>query len=210
LIELVLSKVGRTNDATCLTQRAFHRLRASLMRQFGLKRNQIKPETLLANLFPSSSRKERVHQILKNIGAGKDIEFVRPEWLIRSILLTMFSGGILTAVFLAWHPITSQNPFLGLLLASPIVAGILFLIIFGCVAFLATRGMRVEFWPSMPTVGHFSRWIVVNAPDVVKASPGKWNREQVAEIVKEIVIDILACDKEYREDGNFVKDLGMG
>ncbi len=209
LIELVLSKVGRTSDATCLTQRAFHRLRASLMRQFGLKRNQIKPENMLASLFPRSTRKEQIRQILDDIGLGKDIEFVRPDWLIRLILLTMFSGAIVTAVFLAWHPISSQNLFLTLFFASPIVAGVLFLIIFGWLAFLATRWMRIEFRPSMPTIGHLSRWIVANAPDVVKAPPGKWNREQVAEIVKEIVIKILGCDKEYREDANFVKDLGM-
>ena len=210
LIELVLSKVGKTSDAACLTQRAFHRLRASLMRQFGLKRNQIGPETSLASLFPRSTRKEHVRQILDDIRSGKEIEFVRPNWLHCLIMAAMFSGGITTAVFLAWHPVSTQNLFLCFVFASPIVAGVLFLVIFGWLAFLTTRWMRVEFRPSMTTVGQFSRWIVANAPDAVKAPPGKWSREQVSEIIREIVIDILGCEKEYREDAHFVKDLGMG
>jgi hypothetical protein len=111
LIELVLSKVGRTNDAACLTQRTFHRLRALLMRQFGLKRDQIKPETSLADLFPRSTRKEHMRRLLGDTRSGKDIEFVRPEWLNRLILIMNFSGGTAAVVFLAWHPVSSQNPF---------------------------------------------------------------------------------------------------
>lgn len=210
LIELVLSKVGRTSDETCLTQRAFHRLRASLMRRFGLKRDQVRPDSLLANLFPRSTRKEHVRQILDDIGSGKEIEFVRPDWLHHLILTLNISGGIAAIVFLAWHPVSSQNLFLKFVFASPIVAFVLFLVVFNWLALLATRRMRIEFRPSMATVGLFSRWIVANAPDVVKAPPGQWNREQVSEIVRGIVIDYLGCEKEYREDANFVKDLGMG
>jgi hypothetical protein len=62
----------------------------------------------------------------------------------------------------------------------------------------------------MTNIGQLSRWIVANAPDVVKAPPGQWSREQVSEIIREIVIDMLGCEKEYREDAQFVKDLGMG
>jgi len=209
LIELVLSKVGRTGDAACLTQRAFHRLRASLMRQLSLKRNQIRPETLLASLFPRSTRKEHVRKILADMGSGKDIEFVRPACLQQSVLLAMFSGGIITAIFFACHPISSHSPFINLVFASSIVAGVLFVVVFGWLAHFATREMRIEIRPFMATVSGLSRWVVVNASDVVKAPPGRWSREQVSEIIRIIVIDILGCEKEYREDAHFVKDLGM-
>src|SRR5271165_824619 len=94
LIELVLSKVGRTSHAACLTQRAFHRLRASLMSRSGFKRNQIRLETLLASLFPRPTRKEHVRDIMAIVGLQKEIDFVRPAWVHRLILVTMFSGGI--------------------------------------------------------------------------------------------------------------------
>jgi acyl carrier protein len=210
LIDMVLSKVGRTVDEVCLTQRAFHRLRASLMRHLGIQRNQIRPETLLGSLFPRPTRREDVRQISREIGLGKEIEFVRPAWLMGLIMTVIFLGGITTIFFTAWHPIISQNPFLNLvLLTSPIVAGALFVVSFGWLALLATSPICIEFQPSVATIGHLSRWIVTNSPDVVKAQPGQWSREQVTEIIREIVIDILGCEKEYREDAHFVKDLGL-
>jgi len=210
LIELVLSKVGRTSEAACLTQRAFHRLRALLIGQCGFKRNHIRPETLVADLFPRSTRKEQLRQILAHIGSAKEIEFVRPDWLNRLIVMAMLFSGMAITVFLSWHPISSQSFFINFVFGTPIVAGILFLVFFGWLAFFATRWMCIEFKPSMTTVGHLSRWIVANVPEVVKAPPGQWSREQVSQIIRMIVIDNLDCEKEYREEAHFVKDLGMG
>lgn len=210
LIDLVLSKTKRTTDEACLTQRAFHRLRASLMRRLGVPRHQIKPDALLGSLFPRPTRRDDFRQISHEIGVGKEIEFVRPTWLMSLILTVIFSGGIAAAVFFASHTVTSQNFVFNIVLwPLPIVAGALFIASFGWLACLATSSMRIEFQPSVATIGHLSRWIVVNAPEVVKAHPGPWSREQVSEIIREIVIDKLGCEKEYREDAHFVKDLGL-
>ncbi len=189
LIELVLSKVGRTDHAACLTQRAFHHLRASLMRQLGCRRNQIKPETLLEDLFPRSNRKPKIRQILTDLGVQKEIELVRPKWLTLLLLTMLIFGAIATAAFLP---------------------GFLFLILFGWLAFFSTRRLQIEFRPSLATVAHLSRWLVATAPQLVNAPPGQWSREQVAEHIRQIVIDILPCEKTYRENAHFVKDLGMG
>jgi acyl carrier protein len=42
------------------------------------------------------------------------------------------------------------------------------------------------------------------------APPGQWSREQVAIQVRKIVTEHLGCESQYREDAEFVKDLGMG
>jgi len=210
LIELVMSKVGRTDHAACLTQRAFHCLRASLMRQLGYKRNQIKPETLLEDLFPRSNRKPKIRQILTDLGVQNEIELVLPDWLHYLILTVMVPGAIATAAFLTWHPLPSKIFILNFVLNSPILAGVLFLILFCWIVFFATRRLGIEFRPSLATVAHLSRWLVANAPDLVNAPPGQWSREQVSEKVRQIVIDILPCEKTYRENAHFVKDLGMG
>jgi acyl carrier protein len=211
LIDLVLSKVGRTVDEACLTKLAFHRVRAALMRRMGVSRNKIRPDILLGSLFPRSTRREDVRQISGEIGLRKEIEFVRPAWVTGPIMAGIFVGGFFTAIFVYCHPVTSHNLFLNIVLVPlPIVAAGLFVTIFGWVAVVATNSTRIEFQSSVATIGDLSRWIVVNAPDVVKAQPGQWSREQVSEIVREIVIDILGCNKEYREDAHFIKDLGMG
>jgi hypothetical protein len=209
LIELVMSKVGRTQDAACLTQRAFHRLRAALMRQFSLKRNQIRPETPLTDLIPRKMRRERLRRILDDIGINKTIALVRPDWLQKTILTSIFTGGAATAIFLAWHPVTSSSRLVNFVTASPIVAAILFVVAFGWLAHFLTRWTLVEFSLDKNTVGKLSRWIVANGPAVVQAPPGQWSREQVAVIVREIVVDTLGCAKQYREDAHFVKDLGL-
>lgn len=209
VIDLVMRKVGRADHATCLTQRAFHRLRASFVNRLGLKRSQVRPETRLVELLPRPARKQQLAQILGCISLNKNIELVRPEWLGKLIIVGMFGGGATVAIYLAWHPVSSRYFVLNLLAGSPVIAGVAFVILFGWLSFRMTRRFCNEFRPSLTTVAELSRWIVANGPQVVEAPPGEWSREQVAEKVREIIIDQLGCEKDYREDANFVKDLGL-
>src|ERR1700744_4080912 len=75
LIELIMSKVGRTSHAACLTQRAFYRLRTSLTR-LGFKRAEIRPETPLTDLFPRATRKDHIRRLSADIGIKKEMDFV--------------------------------------------------------------------------------------------------------------------------------------
>lgn len=209
VIDLVMSKVGRTDRAACLTQRAFHRLRASSMRQFGLRRNQIRPDTLLAEIFPRPVRKQRLRQVLDDLAVSKSVELFRPNWLNWTIGAGTFGGGIATVIFFEWHPAPSPYFAVNFFAAIPVLAGIVFVFLFGWIFVRLTHGLRYEFKPSLTTVAGLSRWVVANAPNLVQAPPGQWSREQVAAKVREIVIDVLGCEKIYREDANFVKDLGL-
>jgi acyl carrier protein len=211
LIELVLGKVGNSDHkGFCLTQRAFHRLRASLMRELGCKRNQITPQTTMENLFPLSFRKERISIVIAEIGTKKEIEFVRPAWVLNLIHTVMILGGIVIACVIASHPNSSRNIFINLLFGSPLVPCLLFILVFGRFAFFATRWMRIKFGPSMSTVGQFSRWIVANSSNQANTTSGQWSREQVSEKIRQIVIETLDCEKQYTEDARFVEDLGLG
>jgi uncharacterized membrane protein YeaQ/YmgE (transglycosylase-associated protein family) len=179
------------------------------MRQFGLKRNQIRPETMLVELFPRPVRKQRLRQILDDLAVSKSIELFRPNWLNNTIIAGIVGGGIGTAVFFEWHPVSSRYFVANFLTATPVLAGIIFAFLFGWISVRLTRRLRYEFKPSMTTVAGLSRWVVANAPNLVQAPPGQWSREQVAEKVREIVTDILGCEKNYREDAHFIQDLGL-
>jgi acyl carrier protein len=205
LIDLIVSKVSRTDQATCLTRRAFHRLRASLMRRLGLKRNEIRPATPLVSFFPRPTRKQQLCEVLNDAGIAKNVELIRPVWLSNSIVAGIFGGGIVVMVLVARY-----TSFATVNLLASILVGAGFAIFFGCIAMVSTRGQRYEFQPSMLTVGGLSRWVVAHEPHLVQATPGQWSREQVAETVRAIVIDSLGCEKEYREDAEFVKDLDLG
>jgi acyl carrier protein len=210
LIELVMRKVGRTGHAACLTQRAFHRLRAGLMRQFGLARNQIRPDTPLEKIFPRKDRKQQLRQILNELAVTKNVDLVRPNWLNRTIMVGVLGSGVAIAVSLTKWPISSPNFVINFLQATPVLSGIASAFLFGWLAVKLTALLQYEFKPSMTTVAGLSRWVVANNPSLVQAPPGQWSHQQVAEKVREIVIDVLGCEKEYTENAHFVKDLGMG
>jgi hypothetical protein len=119
-----------------------------------------------------------------------EMKWTRPKWMKLTIGWTLFAA-VVTALCSAFSPF-------------------LFLLVFAFGATCATQPFCNEF--SLPTadIGHLSRWIVAHAPQIVNAPPGQWSRQQVSERVRSITIDILGCEKEYREDARFVQDLGLG
>jgi acyl carrier protein len=207
LIDLIQSKVERTDHAACLTQRAFYRLRASLVRQLGVHRSKIKLETSLATLFPRPNRRTNFHAVAADIGVTKEIGFVRPGWLIILIVAATVICWMIVLTSLASRPVSAGSILTNVL--SPGIFALCFAALFCLSALYATRWMRIEFKSPVIDVAHLSRWIVAHAPYVVQAPPGQWHRTQIAELTRAIVIENLGCEKQYREDANFVKDLGL-
>ncbi len=209
LIDLVMGKVGRPDRAACLTQRAFHRLRASLLRSTRLARGEIRLEATMTSLLPTRSRTQLLHQVIDDVGLTEQPKLVRPLRLVKVLSgLSLVLGAAAAVILLRAKP--SSNLWTNLAIDSPIFSGLIATILCGWVFALLTRNLRNDFKPAMATVGGFARWIVAHGPEVVDAPPGQWSREQVAAKVREIVIDVLGCEKQYREDAHFVKELGMG
>ena len=199
LIEQIMSQVGRTGQVPCLKQRAFHRIRATLMRRFGLKRDRIRLETRLGELVPRAGRKTHLTEFQKELDIDNNIDLIRPAWLT-----SILSGAVLIISLVV------TTYFAGLNLYAWLAEFLIFLGVFGWLAAALTRGQRYEFAPTIATVEGFSRWVVANPSNLVAVPPGQWSREQVAEKVRSIVIGVLGCEKEYREDARFVEDLGVG
>ena len=147
--------------------------------------------------------------VLEFIGVAHDFRLFRPNWLTSAILAGMLIVGFAPIVLFASRPIHSSNMVLSLAYEMPIFSGVLLSILFCWLSVLATKGLQVEFSKSILNVGDFSRWVVANAPEVLKAPPGQWSREQVSEVTRQIIVDMLGCEKNYREDADFVKDLGF-
>lgn len=208
VIEYVMRKVGRTDRAQCLTQRAFHRLRASLIRHTGKKRREITPVVSTSTLFPIRQRKVLLRKTLDDIGVAATPDMSRPQWLVRLLFALSIAAGMAASVCVA-RGSNSASILVNLLTVSPLIAAGFAAISFGWIATLLTRQLRYEFKPALATIGGFSHWLAAHAPDIVGAPPGQWSREQIAEKVREIVNDQLGCEKVYREDAHFVEDLGL-
>lgn len=199
MIEHIVSRVGYPGYTPCLKQRAFHRIRASLMRRFGLKREQIRLDTRLMEVVPRRERKNHVPEFFKELGIDQATGLVRPSWLTSSLTGAVLMLSLIAATY-----------FMGLNLPAWLAGFAASVIIFGFLASVLTRGLRYEFEPAMATVEGLSHWVVVNSTNLIEMPPSQSSREQVAEKVRAIVIDVLGCEKEYREDAHFVKDLGVG
>lgn len=104
--------------------------------------------------------------------------------------------------------------FLGAVLAS----------VLGFLGGFITTAMCTELPPSEASVGGLSRWYMAHSPDLSGPIPGEsvaevptgpsrtvgaLTREQVAERVRQIVVEQLGCGDSYREDARFVEDLGL-
>ena len=203
LIDLVMGKVAQSDAAGCLTQRAFNRLRAALLRQLPLKRQDIAPQVRMADLAPETNRKILLECLAAEIGTPPMPSLVRPKWLVNLLLVCCLALGLAIAVLLFRHGLWQHRGalfFTALLTAAGT----------GFLAAAATRACRVDFQPQVATVADLSRWIVAHKSDLASSTPGKWTREQVAARIRDITIEQLACAKTYREDASFVQDLGMG
>ena len=103
LIELVMGKVARSDAAGCLTQRAFNRLRAALLRQLPLKRQDIAPQVKMAALAPRANRKILLERLAAEIGTPPMPNLVRPEWLVNMLVVCCLVLGLAIAVLLFRH-----------------------------------------------------------------------------------------------------------
>jgi len=207
LIELVMGKVGRSDVAVCLTQRAFHRLRRAFLSELGLKRAEFNLDMAADRLLPVEARKTMLAEIYRRVGIAA------PPMLIRSRRLkallaaaTLAAGaGVGTAFALASPGKSILLNFIRELYWMAGLAAAICVLRLGC---LLTNNMRTAFPERLRTVRGHVRWVVAINPQLIGGPPGQWSRKQVSEIVREIVTEHLG-DKNYREDARFVEDLGM-
>jgi hypothetical protein len=157
------------------------------------------------NLLEPKSRKQFLQSVLADTGLITVPELVRPSWVVgASFGIAVLIGVSATIIVAPSHSFFSNN-----VTGYPLFFGILSAILAGWFLARTTRWMRREFGRQIFTVGELSRWIVAQGPTLHDPPTSRWTREQVSLKVREIVIEALGCEKTYREDANFVKDLGL-
>jgi acyl carrier protein len=207
LIELIMGKVGRSDVAVCLTQRAFHRLRRAFMSELHLKRADFRLDVPTDQLLPPATRKTALDRICQHTGVIGPPHLVRPRWLVNSLFAVSLTAAIAIYVALSLAAAT-RSVGLNLIRECGCWVGLAGGGAALWIGFLLTKQKATEFPPRLRTVRGLARWLVANNPQLLGAPPGQWSREQVAEKVREIVVDHLGA-KNYREDARFVEDLGL-
>jgi acyl carrier protein len=197
VIEVIVSKLKTTDERICQTQRAFHIVRRALLDMFSLDRKAVTVDMPFRGLIPRRCDKETWERIREAVAARSWPQLVRPGWMSPSILagcLAITGGGVLAAVRLS----TSRN--------DPIVGAVVFAWLFAILLFVITalrltRSFRVH----IPSCFKSIRDLI---PYVVTSDHIKWTREQVAILVRQVVMDQLGIKaSEYTEDSRFIEDF---
>jgi acyl carrier protein len=197
VIDFVLGQIATTTASVCLTQRAFNLLRRAFIQQ-GYKRPQISPATNLSTALPVKQRRERLQQIMQELGISKPPKLV----LSRGISGLMWGSSLAAGVGAA-------------VAAAPQLASLSVWIFIGVailtagIAIRLTKPLRREFPRELQTVGDLARWVMTHKPDLATAHVPKWTPDQVEARVREIVVDTLGCKPDFSLDAHFVKDLGL-
>ena len=77
LIDYVIARVPKANADVCLSQRAFYRLRSSLVGQIGCSHSALRPDTPLLALIPIAERDAIWDRVRQDIGLANSKRWTR-------------------------------------------------------------------------------------------------------------------------------------
>jgi acyl carrier protein len=186
VVELVFGKLRASDEQVCVSQRAFYLLRKGMARTLGVSRRSVALGADVRSFAVGRSQREVWNDLKDAVEARSWPALARPWWLVLGLwLLTL-------AVFSA-----SLRAFPWYVAAACA----------GFVAFVADRLTE----PLRSCIPRRFSTVRALVPFAVTSDAVSWTRDQVASLVKRLVIDQLGLrEDQYREDAHFVKDLGMG
>lgn len=200
VIDLIMSKIKVTDEKLCLSQRAFYLLRNALIRKLGISRNSINPDTDLGKIIPKSDIKRVWKELRTEVQARSWPKLVRPLWMKLAIFICSIGVFSITYLIVLSCPEEIIGNYLTASLSGSFL-GILFIFF----ALYFTRSFK----NSIPSRLRRIRNIVPR--HVISSEKIKWSKEEVPRHVKQIVIQMLGLrESQYREDADFIKDLGVG
>jgi hypothetical protein len=138
VIDYVYTQVPTSNDATCLTQKAFYFLRRHFIQHLQIKRTYFRPERSMDLLLPIENRKAVWSELESKIGTA----------------LPMRKG---------------------------------------------------YFNRSYNDVRELAKYIAFNKTSLIN---GKWTRREIAQVVRDIIIDEIGI-VEFTEESHFIQDMGI-
>ena len=192
--DVIFAKLQTTDETVCQTQRAFYILRRALMGMFNLRRSDVSLDTSFRSQIPPNRERVVWPQMQAAVGARHWPDLARPVWMRRLIAASSLAV-LALAVFIYYS--LHWGITIGILL------GVILAIGFAC---LAAR-FTIPFKQYIPARLQTVRDLVPLARTSDRIT---WTREQVATLVKQVVMEQLGVpESEYTEDSHFIEDFGM-
>lgn len=198
LKRLVRAKLDVADVAGCLTQRAFHLIRKNATVEFGILRNNLRPDTPLESVVPQSTRRESWQHLQAALGAAQLPELVRPNAVNLAITVLVLSSLVLPVWYGALHP---QHFGRWMLFGAIVASGV------GWGSAQLTGPMKTKFKAGYDKVCDLARFLVANYPQLVGKPPtAKWTEEDISSLLREVIIEQLGVSK-FDDDSRFIQDL---
>lgn len=185
VIDLIFGKLRSSDERVCVSQRAFYLLRKGLARTLGASRRSVGLGADIRSFAVGRSEREVWNDLKASVQARSWPAMARPSWLVASLWLLSLGAFCALLAVLPWWVAGAWTAF---------------------VAFVGNQ-MTEPLRSRIPVRFSTIRALV---PFVVTSDAIAWTRDQVASLVKRLVIEQLGLQEElYREEAHFVRDLGM-
>lgn len=202
--ELVCNKLKIESQNSCATQKAFYALRKQLISLLNIKRSEIRPDTLVATIFPLSTRKHIWEIFVKNTSLKlPTLRF--PPWVYKImvsyvILVIMIIVGYFIHYSTLWLHQKEQNLFIGAIEISVVSFSLFWLFR------KTTFPLRVHLPSSCRTLGDLSKEVLVLNTEYFKP----FSEKDIWVILVNLISDQLGIEKDIiKPESSFVKDLGL-
>ncbi len=170
VIKLVENRLQGTELEDCTTQQAFYKLREAISKIYPNKREEIKPNTSLAGLFPWKNRRQKANEL--SMALGFDPNLFSMNGLSCSLSVIMFVGSIIGTVFHGFFGFGIILSFLYLLLSAKF-----------------TRNLSAK------TVGELVEEIVSSNYHKCRRKPNTHNPKELFPVLERLFYQNLGLDK---------------
>jgi hypothetical protein len=198
--EYIISQVETSERQSCLTQQAFYFLREKFVRFLGLAPNDFRPSLELESLFPKEDRSARWNELRSQFDVNAIPVLERPRSLVH-MLIAVTALTFLNVVMIA----ATQ---FGFGLGSAVALGLITAAVVAWLGEFLTRSMRLNFPKDYQTTGDLTKYLILYSPHVLKRNHRTWTREQVAAVIRELIVDQTGVT-DFNEDSQFVRDMHL-
>jgi hypothetical protein len=196
VIDYILTQVNGSDYGSCLSQQAFYFLRKRFVTVLGISPREFRPRQQLNSLIPLEHRRTIWLKMKSELGPSSLPNLARPFWLFSSLLFLSVLTLVIANIYARQHEAGSSTSFLfGLFVAIVVAYG----------GAIVSRPLQRNFRKGFECTGDLAKYLVVHNPRSFKQ---EWTREQVAEVVKEIIVDETGV-KEFTEDSDFIKEMHL-
>jgi hypothetical protein len=190
LIDLILTKVEFQQSSECMSHRAFHLIRRSAVRSFGVQRRSISPNSKLEEIVPRKFRYARWKGFGRNVGANSWPELKRSRGTFT--ILALFTVMLFVFALVRF----SGTGFVNMLMSAALT------IVFAVGLAWITRPLKRRFPVWCLTVGDLVHWIIAENPQLIKHGNQSWTRERVAATVRRLIVE-WSNERDFTEDSLF-------